>query len=70
MLWSGIVLALAGAFAFFAYVLPRVGGEVSGPPLLAVVIATVGLAVGAALIGIGLGRWKRPRPSPDGSAEV
>jgi hypothetical protein len=82
MFFSGAALVAAGAMAFFFFVLPRVGGAGSGsvlpdgrvadgPSLLAVVIATFGLAAGSALVGIGLGRWKRPRPSPhDGSPEA
>jgi len=82
MLFSGAALLAAGVLAFFFYVLPRVGGAGSGsvlsdgraadgPSLLAVAIASLGLAAGSALVGIGLGRWKRPRPSPyDGSPEA
>jgi len=82
MFWSGAALVFAGAVAFLFFVLPRIGGAGSGvvlpdgrvadgPPLLAVVIASFGLAAGSALVGIGLGRWKRPRPSPhDGSPEA
>jgi hypothetical protein len=82
MLGLGGVLLLIGGVAFLFYVLPWIAGSGSteamattpaaiGPSGLAVVLATFGLAVGSALVGIGLGRWKRPRPSPqDGSPEV
>jgi FtsH-binding integral membrane protein len=82
MLWLGAGLVVLGGGAFLIYVLPWIAGGQSsaaltatigatGPSALAVVVATFGLAVGAALVGIGLGRWKRPRPSRyDGSPEV
>ena len=82
MLWLGVVCLAIGAVVFGVFVLPRVGssapvsvllnGQVTnGPSTLAVAISSVGLAGGATLLGIGLGRWSRPRPSPhDGSPEV
>ena len=69
-------------FAGNEFVLPHIGGAApvsvlpngeitDGPSLTAVVVSSLGLAAGSALVGIGLGRWKRPRPSPhDGSPEA
>ena len=81
VLWVGAAVLALGASVFFMFVLPRIGtvpltvepnGETTGgPTLLAVAVSSVGLAAGSALVGIGLGRWKRPRPSPhDGSPEA
>jgi hypothetical protein len=78
--WFGVGLLTLGAATFLLFVLPTIGdatsevrfeGAARGPALLAVAVASLGLAGGAALVGIGLGRWKRPKPSPyDGSPEV
>jgi hypothetical protein len=82
LLGFGVALFTIGAAAFLFFVLPWIVGAGPqaalgtanapvGPSALAVVLTTVGLAAGSAMIGIGLGRWKRPRPSRyDGSAEV
>lgn len=80
MLWIGGVLVVLGAMTFGLFVLPWIGGgppevvagrPAGGLPALAVAAASFGLAAGSALVGIGLGRWKRPRPSPhDGSPEA
>lgn len=40
---------------------PRVTSTV---PVLGIV-GGVGLAIGGALIGVGMGRWRRPRPAKD-----
>jgi membrane protein implicated in regulation of membrane protease activity len=82
MLWTGAALIALGAAIFLTFVLPWIGGRASeaalasghaasGPSVLAVAVASFGLAAGSALLGIGLGRWRRPRPSPhDGSPEA
>jgi hypothetical protein len=82
ILGIGVVLFTIGAAAFLFYVLPWIVGAGSqatlaaasgpvGPSTLAVVLTTFGLAAGSAMIGIGLGRWKTPKPSKyDGSPEV
>ena len=81
VLSAGIGLFFLGAAAFVLYVLPWIFGTRAqeaatsygavGPSSLAVVLATIGLAAGSALIGIGLGHWSKPRPSRvDGSPEV
>jgi hypothetical protein len=81
LLWFGAALFGLGAAAFGLYVLPSIGGNAGasvmtgpvhgGPPVLAVAISSFGMAAGAAMFGIGLGRWKRPQPSPqDGSPEA
>jgi hypothetical protein len=82
LLWLGVALFTLGTIVFLVFVLPRVGGAgpvavlpngqaAEGPPLVGVAVASFGLAAGSALVGIGLGRWKSPRPSPhDGSPEA
>ena len=81
LLWTGMALLILGASVFLLFVLPWIGtraseaalsnGHAAGPSVLAVATASFGLAAGSALVGIGLGRWKRPTPSPhDGSPEV
>lgn len=83
MLWTGGALVVLGAGVFVMFILPWIGGagsdaaagtsghSVGGPSVLAVAVASIGLAAGSALVGIGLGRWKRPKPSPhDGSPEI
>jgi hypothetical protein len=82
MFWSGVAVLALGAFVFLMFVLPRIGGTTpvpvlpngepaSGPSMVAVAVSSVGLAAGSALVGIGLGRWKRPKSSPhDGSPEA
>jgi len=82
LFWVGAALFALGAVVFVLFVLPHIGGAApvsvlpngeitDGPSLTAVVVSSLGLAAGSALVGIGLGRWKRPRPSPhDGSPEA
>jgi len=82
LFWSGVAVLALGAFVFLMFVLPRIGGTtpvsvlpngetVGGPTLLAVAVSSFGLAAGSALVGIGLGRWRRPKSSPhDGSPEA
>ena len=80
--WVGVGLLTLGALVFVLFVLPQIGGsgpvtvlpngETAGrPSVLAVAVSSLGLAAGSALLGIGLGRWRHPRPSVhDGSPEV
>jgi len=82
LFWLGAGLFVLGAIVFVSFVLPHIGGtapvsvlpngEMSdGPSLTAVVVSSIGLAAGSALVGIGFGRWRQPRPSPyDGSPEA
>ena len=82
VLWVGVAFFALGAMLFLLFVLPQIGGAApgavlpngqaaNGPSLVAVAVSSFGLAAGSALVGIGLGRWKRPRPSPhDGSPEA
>jgi hypothetical protein len=81
LMWTGVVLIMIGAGVFALFVLPHVWSASVNPALaadatrsaisLAVLASGLGLAAGSALIGIGLGRWRRPRPSrSDGSPEV
>lgn len=77
----GIALIVVGAAVLLIFVVPQFGGssgtEVSpdmppaAGPGFAAAIGGLALAGGAGLVGIGVGRWKRPRPSPeDGRPEV
>ena len=74
--WSGVLLFALGVSVFTLFVLPRFGGPptdspASGLSVLAVAVSSLSLAAGTALIGIGAGRWRRPRQSPyDGSPEI
>jgi hypothetical protein len=78
----GLAVLLFGTGVFVLFVLPQIGGGATGAAressdlsqglnLLAVAVSSLGLAAGSALVGIGLGRWKRPKSSPhDGSPEI
>ena len=81
MLVLGLAVLLLGVGVFVLFVLPQIGGAATGARestdlshglnVLAVAVSSLGLAAGSALVGIGLGRWKRPRSSPhDGSPEI
>jgi ABC-type tungstate transport system substrate-binding protein len=82
LLWTGVALVAIGAIAYVGYVVPRAltsavsetsqnGQAAGGMSLGMVMLAALGLAIGSALIGIGVGRWKHPRPSKtDGTPEV
>jgi hypothetical protein len=82
LVWIGAGMVVLGALVFVMFVFPHIGGAApvavqpngettSGPSLLAVSVSSLGLAAGSALVGIGLGRWKQPTPSPhDGSPEA
>ena len=82
LLVLGLAVLLLGAGVFALFVLPQIGGAATstalvggdtshGLLLLAVVVSSLGLAAGSALVGIGLGRWKHPKSSPhDGSPEI
>jgi hypothetical protein len=82
--WTGVALAaagLTGVVVSVLYVLP-VTTDVEPLPTsptqaaqlafakVVVLAAALGLAVGSALIGIGIGHWKHPRPMSDGSQEI
>src|SRR3954452_2072995 len=82
LLILGIGALIIGAGVFVLFVLPEIRGgpygpllpngqPSGGPHVLAVAVSSLGMASGLALLGIGLGRWKRPQASPhDGSPEV
>ncbi len=69
-IWSGVVVAVIGLVVLSLYVVPHIA-ENAAPGLnglphsslqaWAVLTSSVGLAVGAVLIGIGVGRWQHPR---------
>jgi len=71
LVWTGAVIAAIGVVVLAVFVIPHVG--VTNPatglnglpqstlPAWAVVVSSIGLAVGSALIGIGVGRWQHPR---------
>lgn len=82
--WTGVALAVAGLVGVVIcvlYVLP-VTTDVEPLPTsptqaaqlafgrVAVLAAALGLAIGSALIGIGIGHWKHPRRTTDGSQEI
>ena len=71
LIWIGGALAVAGVLAIAFFVLPYIGSPPSeataehvtlaATPLVAVLAGATALAAGAALIGVGVGRWQRPR---------
>lgn len=71
LLWSGAVITAIAVLILAAFVVPHVGTANAATglnglpqetlPAWAVLLSSVGLAVGAALIGIGVGRWQNPR---------
>ena len=71
LLWSGAVITAIAVLILAAFVIPHVGTANPATalnglpqetlPAWAVLLSSVGLAVGAALIGIGVGRWQHPR---------
>ena len=73
LFWTGAVIALIGLAVLAVFVIPYVGapdptlglnGLPQGTlPAWAVLVSSAGLAVGFALIGIGVGRWQHPRHS-------
>lgn len=81
MVWAGAGLLALATATFMLFVFPAIGDGTSttrfddwldrAPLVVAVTFASLGLAAGAAMVGIGIGKWKRPLPSPhDGSPEV
>lgn len=70
IIWSGIVIAAIGLVVLSLFVVPHIA-ENAAPGLnglpqaslqaWAVLTSSAGLAVGAVLIGIGVGRWQHPR---------
>jgi hypothetical protein len=79
----GIALIVVGAAVILIFVVPQFGADYSAalPPEtapeatgghgFAAAMGGLALAGGAVLVGIGVGRWNRPRPSPDdGRPEV
>jgi len=70
LIWIGGALAVAGVLAIAFFVVPSIGAHMppadGAPtalritPLVAVLIGATALTAGAALVGIGVGRWQRP----------
>ena len=71
LIWIGAALTVVGIGALALFVVPYLGvdttlGEDSAfriTPLVAVISGGLALAAGCALIGVGVGRWKRPTRS-------
>lgn len=71
LVWTGAVIAALAVVILAAFVIPHVGAANNAPglnglpqgtlPAWAVVVSSIGLAVGSALIGVGVGRWQHPR---------
>jgi hypothetical protein len=70
LIFLGALVLAVGVGALVMFVVPHVGATTTPAldgiagnaiPPLAVFIAAMGLAVGAAMIGIGVGRWQHPR---------
>ena len=71
LIWFGAVVTAIGAVILAIFVIPHVGDAYAVPglnglpqgtlPAWAVMASSFGLAVGSALIGIGVGRWQHPR---------
>jgi len=82
LLVLGLAVLLLGVGVFALFVWPQIGGPAPGAAVasggittglnvVAVAVSSLGLAAGSALVGIGLGRWKKPQSSPhDGSPEI
>jgi len=70
LIWVGGALAFGGALAMALFVLPYIDAPssqaaaghaaVAVTPLVAVLGGATALAAGAALVGVGVGRWQRP----------
>jgi hypothetical protein len=69
-IWIGVVVLALGIIVGGVFVVPHIGNAPSvglnGVPIntlspLAVFVAALGLAIGCALIGIGIGHWKHPK---------
>jgi hypothetical protein len=74
-IWIGIVVLAIGVVVGLWFVVPHIG-QTGAPGLngvtqntlspLAVLVAAAGLAGGSILLGVGVGRWRHPRPAPRG----
>jgi hypothetical protein len=76
-IWTGIVILTIGVIVGGVFVVPHIGHEptvgLNGTTMgiispLAVLVAALGLAIGCALIGIGIGHWKHPKPATGAGA--
>lgn len=72
LIWTGVVIVVIGAVLLAGYVIGRldvtpaigVNGTTSiAPAIWFVILGSLALAIGSALIGIGVGRWQRPQPT-------
>jgi drug/metabolite transporter (DMT)-like permease len=70
LIWIGAVVVLIGVVLLAGYVIGRfdvppaiaVNGTRSvAPAIWFVILGSLSLAIGSALIGIGVGRWQQPR---------
>lgn len=74
-IWTGAVVLAIGIVVGLWFVVPHIG-QTGTPGLngvtqntlspLAVMVAAAGLAAGSILVGVGVGRWRQPRPMSRG----
>jgi len=72
-IWTGVVIVVIGAVLLGGFVMeglgtsyPAVGvnGTTSvAPAIWIIILGSLSLAIGSALIGIGVGQWQRPQPA-------
>jgi hypothetical protein len=72
LIWTGAVVVAIGAVLIGVFVIARLnsnrpidlnGLPIGLPAIWAVIVGSLSLAIGSALVGIGVGRWQRPRPT-------
>ncbi len=70
LIWTGLVIVVIGVVLLAGFVIERLAGTpvvgVNGttslaPAVWTIVLGSLALAIGSALIGIGVGQWQRPR---------
>jgi len=70
LLWTGVVIVAVGVVLLAGVVIEDLAGTpvmgVNGttslaPAIWVVILGSLTLAIGSALIGIGVGQWQRPR---------
>ena len=71
LIWIGTLIAVLGVVVIAFFVVPYVGvdrtpeavpsANAAATALAAVITGGIAIAAGSALIGVGVGRWERPR---------
>jgi hypothetical protein len=70
LIWTGSIVAAIGAGLLAVFVIARLNPnppvDLNGlpeglPALWAVMVGSLSLAIGSALVGIGVGQWQHPR---------